>query len=64
MTTVGYGDIVQTNDREMLFNIFALFLGSLIFAYCVNSIGNILQNMNQSLNEFEFLCYLEKTSRF
>ena len=43
MLTVGYGDITPTNNSEMFFNIWAMFLGCGVFGYSMNSIGEILK---------------------
>jgi hypothetical protein len=41
MVTVGYGDIKPVATSEKLFVIFMALLGSLVFAYTVNTIGSI-----------------------
>lgn len=43
MLTVGYGDIIPTNNLEMFFNIWAMFFGCGMFGYTMNSIGEILK---------------------
>jgi hypothetical protein len=43
MLTVGYGDITPTNQMEMLFNIWAMFIGCGMFGYSMNRIGEILK---------------------
>lgn len=43
MLTVGYGDITPTNNTEMFFNIWAMFIGCGIFGYSMNSIDDILK---------------------
>ena len=42
MITVGYGDIVASNDNERIFVIFVTFIGCGVFAYAINQIGTIL----------------------
>jgi hypothetical protein len=41
MITVGYGDITPVSTWEKMFIIFMTLLGSLVFAYTVNTIGSI-----------------------
>ena len=41
MISIGYGDITPQALSEKVFIIFMAFLGSLIFAYSVNTIGSI-----------------------
>ena len=41
MITVGYGDIKPIAIPEKVFIIFMTLLGSLLFAYTVNTIGSI-----------------------
>ncbi len=41
MITVGYGDLKPIAISEKVFVIFMAMLGSLIFAYTVNTIGSI-----------------------
>lgn len=47
MLTVGYGDIVPTNSQEIIFNIWAMFLGCAVFGYSMNSIGDILKQAHK-----------------
>ncbi|KAL4449614.1 hypothetical protein ABPG74_007437 [Tetrahymena malaccensis] len=48
MTTVGYGDISATNYVEAAFISLAMILFSCVFAYSVNNIGFILQEIEKS----------------
>ncbi|KAL4449615.1 hypothetical protein ABPG74_007438 [Tetrahymena malaccensis] len=48
MTTVGYGDISATNYVEATFIIFSMILFSCLFAYSINNIGFILQEIEKS----------------
>ena len=41
MNTVGYGDIVPQNPSEILFCIFFVVVGCMMFAYCLNCMGTI-----------------------
>lgn len=52
MITVGYGDIKPISDSEKMFIIFMTLLGSVIFAYVVNTIGGIFQEIEQKEAEF------------
>ena len=44
-TTLGYGDVVPVNTTEKLFVITAALLSSVIFAYSMNNIGEILKDL-------------------
>lgn len=45
MNTVGYGDIVPLAQREKIYVIFMVVISCGFFAYCVNTIGGIFQEM-------------------
>jgi hypothetical protein len=47
MITLGYGDIVPKNDIEMVFVVFTTLFSCIIFAYAMNSIGEILKEMGR-----------------
>ena len=47
MLTVGYGDITPTNKNEVLFNVFAVFVGCAMFGYSMNKIGDILSQAHR-----------------
>lgn len=48
MVTVGYGDITPQNDLEMFSANLTMFVACGVFAFSVNSIGIVLQNINDS----------------
>ncbi|CAD8065372.1 unnamed protein product [Paramecium sonneborni] len=48
MVTVGYGDITGRNNYEILTSNIMMIFSSCIFAYSMNSIGNILKSINDS----------------
>ncbi|KAL4463280.1 hypothetical protein ABPG74_007281 [Tetrahymena malaccensis] len=48
MTTVGYGDIAAQNYIEALFIAISMILFSCVFAYSINNIGFILQEIEKS----------------
>ncbi|KAL4484925.1 hypothetical protein ABPG74_020102 [Tetrahymena malaccensis] len=48
MTTVGYGDISAANSVEALYISIAMILFSCVFAYSINNIGFILQEIEKS----------------
>ncbi|EAR88922.3 cyclic nucleotide-binding domain protein (macronuclear) [Tetrahymena thermophila SB210] len=48
MTTVGYGDIAASNYIEALFIAISMILFSCVFAYSINNIGFILQEIEKS----------------
>ncbi|CAD8157596.1 unnamed protein product [Paramecium octaurelia] len=52
MTTVGYGDITAKNDLELLINNLTMFIGSIVFAYSVNSIGILVTNIYKNSQEY------------
>lgn len=45
ITTIGYGDITPSNWIECLFLIIALLISSSLYAYLINSIGNLMENI-------------------
>ncbi|KAL4455050.1 hypothetical protein ABPG74_006432 [Tetrahymena malaccensis] len=47
MITVGYGDITPQNSYEVLLCLFTLFIACCVFAYTVNSIGYIINEIQQ-----------------
>lgn len=52
MTTVGYGDIIPANEYEACFVSITIFISGFIYAYILNSIGLILNEMNKLRSEF------------
>ncbi|KAJ8605614.1 hypothetical protein CTAYLR_000080 [Chrysophaeum taylorii] len=48
MTTVGYGDVVVSSNREKLLAIFTMIVGGASFGYIIGSITSLLENFNQS----------------
>ena len=46
MLTVGYGDIVPGNKIEKVFSIFSILITCCVFAYTMNVVGNVLENLN------------------
>ena len=58
MNTLGFGDIVPQNDTERVFNIFFIYIGCSVFAYIINSIGIVLQNINKKDRDFKRKMYL------
>lgn len=53
MNTVGYGDMAPQNDTEKLFCIFFIYVACGIFAYTLNVVGNIIQQISK--NKIKFL---------
>lgn len=45
--TVGYGDITPQNQREILFTLFAVFCGCIVFGFNLNTIASVFQDMNK-----------------
>lgn len=52
--TVGYGDISATNITETIYSTFTVFFGCGLFAYFINSIGNIVQDINKEAHIFRY----------
>lgn len=52
MNTVGFGDVVAQTINEKIFTICFIYVACVIFAYTINSVGTILQNINK--NEVQF----------
>ncbi|CAD8181119.1 unnamed protein product [Paramecium pentaurelia] len=53
MTTIGYGDITPVNLTERLFCIIMTLISTATFAYSVNSIGQIFQDMSKQSVQFK-----------
>ncbi|EGR31384.1 hypothetical protein IMG5_110890 [Ichthyophthirius multifiliis] len=53
MCTVGYGDISPTNQYEALFASINMILISCVFAYSINNIGMILQEIEKTSKELK-----------
>ncbi|EGR32373.1 hypothetical protein IMG5_085560, partial [Ichthyophthirius multifiliis] len=51
MSTVGYGDITPTNTYEQIFASLNMIMFSCVFAYSVNNIGMILQEIEKNSKE-------------
>lgn len=45
MCTVGYGDITPQNEMEIFVNIITMLISCGIFAFCINIIGGIFEDM-------------------
>ena len=43
---MGYGDITPWTPYEKIYGIFMAFIGCGVFAYAVNTIGSIFQNIS------------------
>ena len=52
MNTVGYGDLVPQTVYERLFTIFFIYFACWMFAYTINSIGMILQDINRMNHDY------------
>ena len=53
MITVGYGDVIPKNHIECLFSIATMFFTGMIYAYSLNSIGNIIENINKTNKNYK-----------
>jgi hypothetical protein len=52
MITVGYGDITGVTDIERFYAIIVMLMSCGVFAYSLNSVGSIFQEMYKKDNEF------------
>ena len=50
LTTLGYGDVVPTNDRERLFVVALVIAGALMFSFLISSISSIVSQGNSFEN--------------
>ena len=53
MITLGYGDIVPVTIFEKIYVIFVTFISCGVFAYSVNTIGNIITEMTRKSTDFK-----------
>lgn len=51
MSTVGYGDITPQNNGERVFCMIAMMIGAILFGYLVNTVGGILNRMEEKSRE-------------
>jgi hypothetical protein len=52
LTTVGYGDLVPTNDAERFYALCAMLCSALVFGYMISNIGSLVASMDrQARNE-------------
>ena len=51
--TVGYGDVTPVNNNETLFCLLVILFGGMIFPFSINSIGNIIQDIQRNRKKFE-----------
>lgn len=54
MMTVGYGDISATNSTEAVFSSFTIFFGCGLFAYFINAVGIIVQDITKETNIYKY----------
>ena len=48
MVTVGYGDVTPNTTLELIFGIFSILIACVMFAFSLNKIGSILQEIKDS----------------
>jgi hypothetical protein len=53
MITVGYGDVTPKNPIECTFSIITMFFTGMVYAYSLNSIGNIIENINRINRDYK-----------
>ena len=47
LTTVGYGDIIPTNDAERTYALCAMLISALVFGYMISNIGSLVASMDR-----------------
>ena len=55
MITVGYGDIIPNSSLEIAYCLFMMLISSGMFAYSLNKLGNILQEMYKKDNHKKYI---------
>lgn len=55
MLSVGYGDIVPTNNSEKIVCILTMLVGFSVFGYTLGSISDIIQQMNMKNQELKYI---------
>ena len=53
VTTVGYGDLVGKNLKEIQFQVIMLIAGTCIYSWLISSISNYIKKMNERNTKFE-----------
>ena len=47
LSTVGYGDIIPTNNAERLYCLLSMLISALVFGYMIGSIGTLIQYLDR-----------------
>jgi len=58
--TVGYGDISAQNTTEVIYSTFTIFFGCGLFAYFINSVGSIAQDITKESQNFKFTIFFHR----
>lgn len=53
MMTIGYGDITASNSFERIFSIITMVVGSGIFSYSINKMGEIITRLNEDKSKIK-----------
>ena len=53
LTTIGYGDVVPVSIAERVVAVFAMIVGSCVFAYGITTIITLVQNINKASAEYK-----------
>ena len=53
LTTIGYGDIIPTNDAERLYAVFAQLVSALVFGAIISNIGVLLAQLDRQASMVE-----------
>ena len=52
LTTIGYGDIVVTNNLERAFGLLAIAVGASMYAYVIGAMSAVIKERDQEVNHF------------
>ncbi|KRX03930.1 hypothetical protein PPERSA_12135 [Pseudocohnilembus persalinus] len=58
VTTIGYGDLVPTNEKEKICVLIMAVLSSGIFAYIINEVSQLMKDMSQNTKELQWNHFL------
>jgi len=52
LTTVGYGDVLPTSDKERLYSMFAMIVGGSFYGYIIGSMTSVITDMDVDARAF------------
>jgi hypothetical protein len=59
MVTVGYGDITPKNNYELICANITMFVACGVFAFSINAIGIVLQNINEGKAKYSYETFIK-----